>query len=80
MFFMSGILTGKRRTAPNRWPPSRRPSINGCRPLNEQMTGVIALVAVGLIEFVPDGLRVEQENEIEGLDSAVHGERAFELQ
>jgi Amt family ammonium transporter len=43
-------------------------------------TAAATLVVVYLTKFVTGGLRVERENEIEGLDSAVHGERAFELQ
>jgi Amt family ammonium transporter len=37
----------------------------------------VVIVITGL---VTGGLRVEPENEIEGLDSSIHGERAFEIQ
>ena len=47
--------------------------------------GTIAYTAVGtfvlvqLTRVLTGGLRVEKEQEIEGLDSSIHGERAFEI-
>ena len=37
------------------------------------------LIIVYITKFITGGLRVELEQEIEGLDSALHGERAFEI-
>ena len=37
------------------------------------------LVVVFVTKFATGGLRVDEEEEIKGLDTAVHGERAFEL-
>lgn len=42
-------------------------------------TAVGTLIVVYVTKFVTGGLRVELEQEIEGLDSALHGERAFEI-
>ncbi|MDX9787296.1 MAG: ammonium transporter [Desulfobacterales bacterium] len=42
-------------------------------------TAVGTLIIVGITRLVTGGLRVGQEEEIEGLDSSLHGERAFEL-
>ncbi len=38
------------------------------------------LVVILITRLLTGGLRVEPENEIEGLDSSIHGERAFEIQ
>ncbi len=43
-------------------------------------TAVATLVLIYLTKALVGGLRVEEENEIVGLDNAVHGERAFEIQ
>jgi ammonium transporter, Amt family len=43
-------------------------------------TAVATLVVIVITKLVTGGLRVEPENEIEGLDSSIHGERAFEIQ
>ena len=43
-------------------------------------TAVGTLIVVYATRFLTGGLRVEQESEIEGLDSSLHGERAFEIQ
>jgi Amt family ammonium transporter len=42
-------------------------------------TAVGTLVVVYITKLVTGGLRVEEESEITGLDSAIHGERAFEI-
>jgi Amt family ammonium transporter len=42
-------------------------------------TGVGTLIIVYVTKFLTGGLRVESESEIEGLDSSLHGERAFEI-
>ena len=48
--------------------------------------GTIAFTAIGTIivlwitKLVTGGLRVEQEEEINGLDNSIHGERAFEIE
>ncbi len=42
-------------------------------------TAVGTLIIVYITKFITGGLRVELEQEIEGLDSALHGERAFEI-
>ncbi len=42
-------------------------------------SAVGTLVVVYVTRLLTGGLRVEQSNEIEGLDSAIHGERAFEI-
>jgi len=42
-------------------------------------TAVGTLMVVYITKWVTGGLRVPVEQEIEGLDSAVHGERAFEI-
>jgi len=42
-------------------------------------TAVGTLAVVYVTKAVTGGLRVEEENEIEGLDSSIHGERAFEI-
>ncbi len=43
-------------------------------------TAVGTLVVVMITKALTRGLRVDEENEVVGLDSAVHGERAFEIQ
>jgi Amt family ammonium transporter len=43
-------------------------------------TAVGTLVVVMITKALTRGLRVDEENEMVGLDSAVHGERAFEIQ
>jgi Amt family ammonium transporter len=43
-------------------------------------TAVGTLVLIYLTKALTGGLRVEEENERIGLDSAVHGERAFEIE
>lgn len=42
-------------------------------------TAVGTVIVVYVTRFVTGGLRVEQEDEIKGLDSSIHGERAFEI-
>ena len=42
-------------------------------------TAVATVVVVFVTKLITGGLRVDQENEIEGLDSAFHGERGFEI-
>ncbi len=37
------------------------------------------LIIVYITKFLTNGLRVEDEQEVTGLDTAIHGERAFEL-
>jgi Amt family ammonium transporter len=43
-------------------------------------TAVGTLIVVLITRLVTGGLRVEQEQEVQGLDNAIHGERAFEIQ
>jgi Amt family ammonium transporter len=43
-------------------------------------TAVATLVVVFITRMLTGGLRVEQEQEVLGLDNAIHGERAFEIQ
>jgi Amt family ammonium transporter len=42
-------------------------------------TAVGTTILIYVTRFVTGGLRVEKESEIEGLDSALHGERGFEI-
>jgi Amt family ammonium transporter len=42
-------------------------------------TAIGTVVIVYITKFVSGGLRVDQDSEIEGLDSALHGERGFEI-
>lgn len=42
-------------------------------------TAVGTVIVVYVTRLVTGGLRVEQEDEIKGLDSSIHGERAFEI-
>ncbi len=43
-------------------------------------TAIATVAVVFVTKLITGGLRVDQENEIEGLDSAFHGERGFEIQ
>jgi ammonium transporter, Amt family len=43
-------------------------------------TAVMTLLLIYVTKALTRGLRVEEENERIGLDSAVHGERAFEIE
>jgi Amt family ammonium transporter len=43
-------------------------------------TAVGTIVLVYVTKALTGGLRVDEENEVAGLDNAVHGERAFEIQ
>ena len=43
-------------------------------------TAAGTLVVVYATKLLAGGLRVQEDNEIEGLDSAIHGERAFEIE
>jgi Amt family ammonium transporter len=43
-------------------------------------TAIATLIVIYITRFLTGGLRVEKENEILGLDNAIHGERAFEIQ
>lgn len=43
-------------------------------------TGVGTLIIVFVTKMVTGGLRVNEEDEVKGLDSSIHGERAFELE
>ena len=43
-------------------------------------TAVGTLIVTYITKFVTGGLRVNEENEITGLDTSLHGERAFEIQ
>ena len=43
-------------------------------------TAVGTLIITYLTKFLTGGLRVTEETEISGLDNALHGERAFEIQ
>ncbi|MBW2219872.1 MAG: ammonium transporter [Deltaproteobacteria bacterium] len=42
-------------------------------------TATGTLVVIYITKFVTKGLRVEEDDEVEGLDNAIHGERAFEI-
>ncbi|HIJ54940.1 MAG TPA: ammonium transporter [Deltaproteobacteria bacterium] len=42
-------------------------------------TGIGTFILIYVTKFLTGGLRVEEQNEIEGLDNALHGERAFEI-
>ena len=42
--------------------------------------GVATFVLASITKVVTGGIRVSEEDEIQGLDSAAHGERAFMLQ
>lgn len=43
-------------------------------------TAVGTIIIVYVTKFITGGLRVNYEDEIEGLDSTIHGERAFEIE
>jgi Amt family ammonium transporter len=43
-------------------------------------TAVMTAIVVLITKAVTGGLRVDEEDEVKGLDSALHGERAFDLQ
>jgi Amt family ammonium transporter len=43
-------------------------------------TAAGTLMVIYLTKWLTGGLRVSEENEVAGLDSSVHGERAFEIQ
>jgi len=43
-------------------------------------SGVGTLIVVYITRFITGGLRVEREEEVQGLDNSLHGERAFEIQ
>lgn len=43
-------------------------------------TAVGTIIVIYITKLITGGLRVEQENEISGLDSSIHGERGFEIQ
>ena len=42
-------------------------------------TAVGTVIIIYVTKLITGGLRVEQENEIAGLDSSIHGERGFEI-
>ena len=42
-------------------------------------TAIGTVVVIYITKLMTGGLRVDEESEIEGLDNAVHGERAFEI-
>ncbi len=43
-------------------------------------TAVGTLIVIFITKILTSGLRVNEENEVAGLDSSIHGERAFEIQ
>ena len=43
-------------------------------------TAVGTLIVIYITKLLTGGLRVNDENEVAGLDSSIHGERAFEIQ
>lgn len=43
-------------------------------------TAIGTLIVIYATRLLTSGLRVEEENEIIGLDNSIHGERAFEIQ
>ncbi|MGD9042107.1 MAG: ammonium transporter [Desulfobacterales bacterium] len=43
-------------------------------------TAVGTLIVIFITKILTGGLRVNEENEVAGLDSSIHGERAFEIQ
>ncbi|MBW2369206.1 MAG: ammonium transporter [Deltaproteobacteria bacterium] len=42
-------------------------------------SGAATFVVVTITKWLTGGLRVDKENEIKGLDSSIHGERAFDI-
>ena len=43
-------------------------------------TAIGTFIVIYVTRLITSGLRVEEENEIVGLDNSIHGERAFEIQ
>ena len=43
-------------------------------------TAIGTFIVIHVTRLITSGLRVEEENEIVGLDNSIHGERAFEIQ
>ncbi|MCP4106082.1 MAG: hypothetical protein GY749_11175 [Desulfobacteraceae bacterium] len=43
-------------------------------------TAIGTIIIVYLTTTITGGLRVEEDDEIMGLDSSIHGERAFEIE
>ncbi|OQX20961.1 MAG: ammonia channel protein [Desulfobacteraceae bacterium IS3] len=43
-------------------------------------TAVGTVIVIYITKLITRGIRVEQENEIQGLDASIHGERAFEIE
>jgi Amt family ammonium transporter len=43
-------------------------------------SAIVTLVIVYITKLIAGGIRVDEENEIQGLDNAIHGERAFEIE
>ncbi|MEE9495019.1 MAG: ammonium transporter [Desulfobacterales bacterium] len=43
-------------------------------------TAIGTLIVIYITKILTGGLRVNEENEVAGLDSSIHGERAFEIQ
>lgn len=42
-------------------------------------TAIVTFIIIHITRFITGGLRVDEENEILGLDNTIHGERAFEI-
>ena len=42
-------------------------------------TAIATFIVIHITRFITGGLRVDEENEILGLDNSIHGERAFEI-
>jgi Amt family ammonium transporter len=42
-------------------------------------TAIATFIVIQITRFITGGLRVDEENEILGLDNTIHGERAFEI-
>ena len=42
-------------------------------------TAIGTFIIVSITKLITGGLRVEEDEEVEGLDMAIHGERAFEI-
>ena len=43
-------------------------------------TAIATFIVIHITRFITGGLRVDEENEILGLDNSIHGERAFEIE
>jgi len=43
-------------------------------------TAIATFILIHITRFITGGLRVDEENEILGLDNSIHGERAFEIE